>query len=340
MFVRGGATFANMARLSAAGFPCLDRPRILDRRRRLSDRPRRLCRDGARHLEGLPRGPPLLRAATGEIAATKSSAGRSCIAGRRDSANISLRTTPTRCASAGNPRPHRLGRPAGPPGAPAPLYDPEELLGIVPVDYRKPYDVREVIARLVDGSEVLDFKPSTVPRPSAPTRRSKGARSASSATTARSTGRLEQGRPVHPALLSGRPADRLPAEHDRLSGRRRGGKLGYRQARLEDDPGRHQRQRAEADAADRRVVRRRPLRHVRAGVRPALPLLLAERARRGDGRRAGGQGDGDRRRGGGERSGTAVRRRKNQALRARRSSRATTASRLRSSPPRDSGTTA
>ena len=40
-----------------------------------------------------------------------------------------------------------------------PLYDPDELCGVVPVDYRKPYDVREVIARLVDGSDFLDFKP-------------------------------------------------------------------------------------------------------------------------------------------------------------------------------------
>src|SRR5690242_8876303 len=40
----------------------------------------------------------------------------------------------------------------------APLYDIDELAGIVPVDYRKPYDCREVIARIVDGSEFLDFK--------------------------------------------------------------------------------------------------------------------------------------------------------------------------------------
>ena len=39
-----------------------------------------------------------------------------------------------------------------------PLYDPDELLGIVPVDLRKPYDVREVIARLVDGSRFEEFK--------------------------------------------------------------------------------------------------------------------------------------------------------------------------------------
>ncbi|MDE1903171.1 MAG: methylcrotonoyl-CoA carboxylase [Alphaproteobacteria bacterium] len=40
-----------------------------------------------------------------------------------------------------------------------PLYAPEELYGVVPADPRKPYDVRELIARLVDGSEFDEFKP-------------------------------------------------------------------------------------------------------------------------------------------------------------------------------------
>lgn len=39
-----------------------------------------------------------------------------------------------------------------------PLYDPAELWGIVPEKNSTPYDVREVIARLVDGSEMLEFK--------------------------------------------------------------------------------------------------------------------------------------------------------------------------------------
>jgi 3-methylcrotonyl-CoA carboxylase beta subunit len=39
-----------------------------------------------------------------------------------------------------------------------PLYDPRELNGIIPKDTRKPYDVREVIARIVDGSEFDEFK--------------------------------------------------------------------------------------------------------------------------------------------------------------------------------------
>jgi acetyl-CoA carboxylase carboxyltransferase component len=39
-----------------------------------------------------------------------------------------------------------------------PLYDPEEIYGIIPRDVRIPYDVREVIARLVDGSRFDEFK--------------------------------------------------------------------------------------------------------------------------------------------------------------------------------------
>ncbi len=41
-----------------------------------------------------------------------------------------------------------------------PLYDPDELLGIVPMDtIRKPLDMREILARIVDGSELLEYKP-------------------------------------------------------------------------------------------------------------------------------------------------------------------------------------
>lgn len=44
-----------------------------------------------------------------------------------------------------------------------PLYDSEDLLGIVPSDPKKSFDIREVIARLVDGSEFLEFKPDYGP---------------------------------------------------------------------------------------------------------------------------------------------------------------------------------
>jgi len=40
----------------------------------------------------------------------------------------------------------------------APRYDPAELYGVIPADTRKPYDVREVIARIVDGSRFDEFK--------------------------------------------------------------------------------------------------------------------------------------------------------------------------------------
>jgi len=45
------------------------------------------------------------------------------------------------------------------PDCDPPALDPGELAGVVPVDYRKPYDMREVTARLVDGSRLRDFKP-------------------------------------------------------------------------------------------------------------------------------------------------------------------------------------
>src|SRR5262249_29398928 len=42
--------------------------------------------------------------------------------------------------------------------SPAPKFSAEELLGIVPASGRETYDVREIIARIVDGSDFLDFK--------------------------------------------------------------------------------------------------------------------------------------------------------------------------------------
>ena len=44
-----------------------------------------------------------------------------------------------------------------------PRHSPDELAGAVPTDYRTPYDVREVVARLVDGSDFLEFKPDYGP---------------------------------------------------------------------------------------------------------------------------------------------------------------------------------
>lgn len=49
--------------------------------------------------------------------------------------------------------------PAPRPAVPEPLFDSEELLGIVPPDLKIPFDPREVIARIVDGSDFDEFKP-------------------------------------------------------------------------------------------------------------------------------------------------------------------------------------
>jgi 3-methylcrotonyl-CoA carboxylase beta subunit len=59
-----------------------------------------------------------------------------------------------RSASLNRQRPARSGLPT----PEEPLYDPDEILGVVPADLRTPYDIREVIARLVDGSRLDEFK--------------------------------------------------------------------------------------------------------------------------------------------------------------------------------------
>jgi len=55
-----------------------------------------------------------------------------------------------------------LNRPEAIPfdrNSPAPLFDADELLSLIPADSKTPYDVKEVIARIVDGSEFDEFKP-------------------------------------------------------------------------------------------------------------------------------------------------------------------------------------
>jgi len=44
-----------------------------------------------------------------------------------------------------------------------PLYPAAELHGVIPADKRKPYDVREAIARIVDASELDEFSRTTAP---------------------------------------------------------------------------------------------------------------------------------------------------------------------------------
>ena len=106
-------------------------------------------------------GPPLVKAATGEVVSAEDLGGadvhcktsgvadhyaeddahalaiaRRCIANLNWTKQGKLNTLPPR----------------------APLYPAEELYGVIPVDSKQPFDVREIIARLVDGSEFDEFK--------------------------------------------------------------------------------------------------------------------------------------------------------------------------------------
>jgi 3-methylcrotonyl-CoA carboxylase beta subunit len=106
-------------------------------------------------------GPPLVQAATGEIVSAEDLGG----------ADVHARTSGVVDHYARNDH-HALsicrrivaglngGKPAGPPRRPVqqPHYDSAELGGVVPADLRTTYDVREVIARIVDGSDFDEFK--------------------------------------------------------------------------------------------------------------------------------------------------------------------------------------
>jgi len=106
-------------------------------------------------------GPPLVKAATGEAVSAEELGGgdvhartsgvvdhlaaddsRALMQARKIVANLNR----------GKTVPLELREPR------APLYDPEEIYGVIPADARQPYDVREVIARIVDGSEFDEFK--------------------------------------------------------------------------------------------------------------------------------------------------------------------------------------
>ncbi|MBV9744862.1 MAG: methylcrotonoyl-CoA carboxylase [Acidobacteriia bacterium] len=107
-------------------------------------------------------GPQLVKAATGEVTTAEELGGADVHArvsgvtdyyAQNDTHGLAL----ARRIVAGL---NRAKRPAIELQEPRPpLYDPAELAGIVPADVRKPYDVREVIARLVDASQFDEFKP-------------------------------------------------------------------------------------------------------------------------------------------------------------------------------------
>ena len=293
-----------------------DRARVrqLHRRRRLRARHVRPRRDGRRRREGLPRRPAAGEDGHRRGAPTRRSSAAPTMHGRvsgladyfavdeLDALRIGRRIV----------RPAQLAQARAGAAAPAvpPRYDAEELLGIVGADLSRPFDPREVLARIVDDSDFDEFKPRYGPsaghRLGADPRLS-GRRPRQRAGRAVQRGGAEGGA-VHPARQPDRHPAGLPAEHHRLHGRQ-GVRAGRdHQARREDDQRRLQLPGPAPVGAARRLLRRRQLRHVRPGVRPALPVRLAEGQVGGDGPGAARRRAVDRRPRGRRGPGDAVRR--------------------------------
>ena len=157
-----------------------------------------------------------------------------------------------------------------------------------------PYDVREVIARLVDGSRFDEFKERYATTLVTGFARLHGFLVGIVANNGVlfSESALKATHFIELCNLRGIPLD-LPAEHHRLHGGPRLRARRHREGRREDGARRGQLGGAEVHGHHRRVVRRRQLRDVRPRLRSALALDVAERAHLGHGRRAGGLGAGD-----------------------------------------------
>jgi 3-methylcrotonyl-CoA carboxylase beta subunit len=157
-----GRIFYNQARMSAAGIPqiavvmgsCTAGGAYVPA---MSDESIIVRNQGTIFLAG----PPLVKAATGEVVSAEDLGGadvHSRVSGVTDHcAQNDAHALGIARRIVGNLNAvKRPGVEIRPPRAP--LYDPAELYGIIPADTRTPYDVREVIARIVDGSELDEFK--------------------------------------------------------------------------------------------------------------------------------------------------------------------------------------
>jgi 3-methylcrotonyl-CoA carboxylase beta subunit len=156
-----GRIFYNQANLSAAGIPqiacvmgsCTAGGAYVPA---MSDEAVIVREQGTIFLAG----PPLVKAATGEIVSAEELGGAdihtrvSGVADHLADDDAHALEIVRRIVSHLN-RPETVPRPA----SAAPLYDPAELHGVLPASARTPFDVREIIARIVDASELDEFKP-------------------------------------------------------------------------------------------------------------------------------------------------------------------------------------
>jgi geranyl-CoA carboxylase beta subunit len=160
-FVRGGNLFRNLALISAAGLPVVT---VTHGSSTAGGAYQTGLSDYIVMVRGRTRaflaGPPLLKAATGEIATEEELGGAEMhtrISGLGDylaeDDRDALRIARDIMAKLDWNR-----KPAEPPRAfKPPRYDAEDLLGIMPADYKRPVDMHEVIARIVDDSDFLEF---------------------------------------------------------------------------------------------------------------------------------------------------------------------------------------
>lgn len=107
-------------------------------------------------------GPPLVKAATGEVVSAEDLGGgdvHTRLSGvadylaEDDAHALALARRAVKSLNREKPATVKWESPE------EPAYDPSEILGVVPTDLRTPYDIREVIARVVDGSRFDEFKP-------------------------------------------------------------------------------------------------------------------------------------------------------------------------------------
>ena len=165
MFVEGGRSFANQARLSAAGIPQIA---IVHGS----------STAGGAYLPGLSdyvvlvrerskiflAGPPLVKAAIGEDADDETLGGAD-LHGRVTGLGEYVAEDDAQAIAYGRAIMETLpGDLTGTqPSFDTPVHDAEDLMGIVSADGRAPFDMREVIARIADGSVFFEFKPDYSP---------------------------------------------------------------------------------------------------------------------------------------------------------------------------------
>jgi 3-methylcrotonyl-CoA carboxylase beta subunit len=107
-------------------------------------------------------GPPLVKAATGEVVSAEDLGGGD-VHTRLSGVADHLAQNDLHALALAREAVAHLHKQKHPQAqlrpAQAPLFAAQELYGVIPTDTRKPFDVREIIARIVDGSELHEFKP-------------------------------------------------------------------------------------------------------------------------------------------------------------------------------------